>query len=231
MKRLIFGFLLFDLGLSTVLGGCGDGSGGGGEGGGGPSRHILFEDHFEYTVASPWTPENGWSSTGTWNIVTGGVTGNALEFPPGNSVSFVINDFSGSNYEVAVRFKAVSTITGGWPIYLLARAQDSDNWYAAGIYEDTEKNVYLITSENVAGSASLLNTSKFKDGLLDNGTYYTLRIKVDGNNITATCSGGGFSTTTTATATDFTDGKVGIGVWTNPGPYNVLFDDFTVSSV
>jgi hypothetical protein len=195
------------------------------------SSNILFEDHFSYTAASPWSPENGWSSTNgnQWNITAGGVSGNALEYP-GTGYNPLINSFIGTDYQVSVRFKPVNMHIGGWPIYILARVLDDGNWYGACIV-DFGANSYLRIVKLIGGNDTVIKEELFKNGLLDSSEYYTLTIKVQGSTITAMCSGEILPVTISATDVEYSSGKVGIVVWDNTGTYSILFDDFSVSSL
>jgi hypothetical protein len=219
-------FILAAVALFPVISGCVDP--------GAAGSTVRFSDQFEYTPASPWAPLNGWSSTRIgpvpWQIVTGGVTGNALRFPPASGLSGLINSYSNTNYKVSVRVMvAADTSAGtGWPIYVLARATDENNFYGVGIYCDSV-NCYLELTRSVGISSTRIASESFKTGHFDNGIYYTLTITVNGNSIIGACSGGGDSATVSGTANDFASGRPGVLVWTNPGTYDVLFDDFTVT--
>jgi hypothetical protein len=187
----------------------------------------LFQDKFEYSPTANWTPTGNWTSMygSTWKIVSSGVTGNALEFPPSTNIDGMLNSYTGSDYKVSVRVR-VAVDNSSWPIYVIARAQDVTNFYMAEIYDDTDS--YLRLERYVAGSNTELAVTTFKTGTLDNSIYYTLTIQVQGSTITATCTGGGATKTISATDTTFINGKVGFMVWTGSGPFDVLFDDFTV---
>jgi hypothetical protein len=205
----------------TGCGGSGDGE----------VSNILFKDHFSYAAASPWVPENGWSCVNgnQWNITAGGVSGNALEYP-GTGYNPIINSFTGADYQVSVRFKPVNMHTGGWPIYVLARVQDDENWYGACIV-DLGGDSYLRIIKLIGGNDILIKDVLFKNGLLDSNVYYTLSIKLEGTAITATCFGESSPVTISGTDVEYSSGKVGIVVWDNIGAYSIFFDDFIVSGL
>lgn len=193
---------------------------------------VLFQDKFEYPVATPWVPSNGWSEvlgTDTWNIVSGGVSGNALQYNATGS-KILINDFSESNYRISVLVKPVNIIAGGWPFGIIGRYQDNDNCYFTQVFDDTT-NIWFSLRRIVAGVETPIQADvHFKTGHLDPDTWYTLTLTADGTTVTSTFSGGGDTATLTGTETNLTSGKVGIKVQNNDPAYNAYFDNFTVKA-
>jgi sugar lactone lactonase YvrE len=187
---------------------------------------TLYEDHFEYAAASPWTPENGWSGSSAWNIVSGGVSGNAAQWVSGNT-PLIYNNCTGSSYTVSVTFQMGAN--GGFP-YSICRILDDENYYSVLVQEITSspQRTDIQMGKRVAGAAWGLSECKFIDGYLNRANWYTLSISIRGEVFEGTCTGDGTTATLNFGASNFTAGKPGFK-FGGGGGTSILFDDFTVT--
>jgi pectate lyase len=222
VKKIFFVVLLLSLGFSLCS--CGKRDNG----------STLFQDNFEYAIASPWVltvPVNGWSNTvppNDWNIVGGGVSGNALQYL-GSGLSQLANNFSGSDYKISVQFMPVNLITDN-PFCLAGRIDVSNNCYLVCV-NDNGSNVYLDIEKYNSGSLVLLVSVLAVASPLNSSAWYTLTMTLKGTTITGDLSGGTLTETTlTATDSTYPSGKVGILVSSINPAFNVLFDDYLVVS-
>jgi hypothetical protein len=189
---------------------------------------VLFEDDFSYNVADPWTPVNGWTeyTAGYWGIVAGGVSGNALEYN-GNTSSGLINDATCSDCIISVKVKPVQ-MNYFWPFIIVGRFQDSANYYYFQVLDDSS-DVWIKMYSRVSGIETIIGSDlKAMAGHLDPDTYYTMSLKLDGDNLKGTFSDGTTTAAVTGTDTTFTDGKFGLWISNTTPGYIVQFDDFKV---
>ncbi len=192
---------------------------------------VLFQDSFNYAAVSPWTPVNGWSEVSggsDWNIVSGGVSGNALQYNIGDS-PILIDNFSGGDYTISVRVKPLNLIGGGWPFGIVARYGDVNNFYYASAYDDGS-DIFIRLDKFVGGVQTLIGSEvQFGSGHLDQTTWYTLTFTCSGNNLSATLAGGGTTAGVSGTAGDFSSGKTGLRILNGNAAYDLLFDNYTVT--
>lgn len=201
----------------------------GGGGGGADGQTIVFEDHFEYTPASPWTPVNNWTKyANDWNIVTGGVTGNALQSNL-SGVTYLINDFTDSDYEITVKVKTPVLLPNGCPFCIIGRCQNSSQFYRFSVYYEPSITATRLILEVNAGPTSI-DIVTFKTGYLDTSTFYTMTLSMSGDQITGTFSDGVTTATVTGTDSTYSSGKVGLAIWNSAPLGTVLFDDFIVTT-
>lgn len=213
--------------LAVLAMGCG---GGGGEGEGTATfTGTAVSEGFEYTTSSPWGPNNGWVETqvgGSWNIITGGVTGNALQFHT-NHVSLIANSYSGTNYTISSRVLPVNLV-GGWTSGIVGRLQDEDHWYALCINR-SGTDIYLEIRRFDGAVLALLGSILASAALLDPATWYTLTMKFSGSTIIGSLVGGGVNASLTVTDATLPSGRPGVLGWSGDATYDVRFDDYTVT--
>jgi hypothetical protein len=210
------------LSFISVLFGCGNG-------GGGDSSNIAMSDNFEYSANSPWTPSNGWTELqgGSWNIVGGGVTGNALQYHS-NAIAVLANSYTGTDYTISARFMPVN-LSASWSSGIIGRLQDQDHWYGA-LITNTGGNMTLQLIRDNGISLAVLQASAITTGTpLDASTWYTLTLKLSGTTITGTFTGGGYNVTINATDATYANGRAGIVGWNNNAAYDARFDNLTVT--
>jgi hypothetical protein len=232
-QKSFFVVLLFTLFFCLTLASCG---GGGGTG-------YAFQDNFDsYTLANPWTPAGGWTTSDTdhWAIVAG-LSGNGVQ-NIGTGSAFLASSYTGTDYTVSVRVRP-ETIVDSWEFGIFARDDSNGNRYSVVLNDDTTSHITTIGISkfyNDGGSNGKPNGAPtFINSDLNTSTYYTLTLTVStvagGTQVTATVTDG----TNTKTDTWFDDGlgsygaiipsgKAGLLVYSGPA-YPVIYDDFTVS--
>jgi hypothetical protein len=241
MKKLIYLGTILCLLLATILSGCSSS---------GPSDPtVVFEDHFNYTVASLWTPINNWHITGSpaWDIVSGGVTGNALRLHStitGN-YSHLYNDYSGLNYTISVRIKPDPDSAAHNPqhsIFARNSSGSSFNCYYLFISNDgTGATISLSkTYNNGANSATLSSGYIYSptNTKLDSTKFYTLTFTLNGNSLSGTVTDGTVTKTITYTddgstyGTVLPAGTIGIDEYSGASGSGTatLYDDFVVTT-
>lgn len=130
--------------------------------------------------------------------------------------------------EAKIRPRANGT-TGNKQIYLIARYQDGNNWYAGALnVQNANTSTQIEIAKMKAGSISRPKQVKkvIDQGTIDelDGTWYTLRIEVLGNNLTVYLDGENIATTTDV---DFTSAGL-IGLWTANKSFEI--DDIKVGN-
>ncbi len=197
-----------------------------------PVRGLLvkFSENFDrYTANSPWVPTGNWTELqgGSWNLINGGITGNALQYHS-TSISLMAQAYSNNEYTISTQFMPVNIISGGWPFGIVGRLQNKDNWYAVSISR-LGSGIYLQINKYIGGAFSTLSNTLVTAASLSSSTWYTLTMKVNGTAITGTLTGGGFYNTVTATDASFASGRVGLLVWNGNPDYEVRIDNFRVT--
>jgi hypothetical protein len=212
------------LSFASLLVNCG----GGGGNAGGDTIVTAVSENFEYAVSSPWTPINGWAELqgGSWNIVNGGVAGNALQYHS-NKLSLLTNDFSGADYTVAASFMPVHLPNTGWSSGLIGRLQDKDNWYGVFV-TSSGGNISLQLVRNDGITLAVIQAALISSPL-SSSAWYTLTLKCSGTTIVGSITGGAVNTTITVTDSMFATGTVGVVGWNNDATYDVRFDNFRVT--
>lgn len=228
MKKLFFSILLLSLALSLFS--CSK-----------KDDTALFRDNFDYVIASPWdltSSVNGWSNIGTsvssWNISSGGESGNALQYE-GTAKAQLVNSYTNSDYKISVQFRPANIVDADQrPFGLIGRIQATNGCYWVYVYtNDADNYVYLVIATYDGSSSSPIKYTTVSSGSpLDTSTWYTLTMTLDGTTITGEISGGGLDTTVTATDSTYTSGQVGILVWNGTvADYNVYFDNYAVTTI
>jgi polygalacturonase len=110
------------------------------------------------------------------------------------------------NYYVEARIKPQSnSTTGNKQLYMIARYQDPNNWYAAGL------NVQSSTASTSVDIAKMTNGSLARPGQvkvpISLDTWYTVRFELNGSSLSVYLDG---ALIKTVTDTAFTSGKIGL---------------------
>lgn len=199
------------------------------------AKWVLFCDNFNYPSENNWTPINGWTkydnndnNSVQWNIVSGGNSANALEYSNNSYPAQLINSYISANCMISIQFKPVNINSGG-TFGVIGRAQDEKNYYAVEVYY-FGGNTYWRLVKQITNNLSPLDTQKIKDGALDQNTFYTLTLTMNGSSLTGTFSGGGLSPQNiTYSDSTWGSGKVGIKVGNSNASFHVIFDNFLVN--
>ena len=171
---------------------------------------TLFSDDFQDGNA------NGWSrSSGTWTVVTDG----SLVFrQTGTSADSRARAGSTSwtNYSVQARVKPIAFNGANRYVGLIARATNSNHFYYLALTNGNQ----LVLAKRDGDTSTTLASRAFT---VTAGTFYTLRIVVQGSSLTAFVNG---TQQLTATDSQFTAGAIGVAAFFASGS----FDDVVVTS-
>lgn len=155
-------------------------------------------DNFDsYPVGALVTPPDGWQSLNNkmWYIANGGVTGNALWFTPNDSDLFV-HPSDASDYTISAQIKHSLIPNNSFNAGLVGRCSDRTSYYSSYIYtniQGTTHTTRLVLAKywkigSITYAVILKNIQCFVGDIVPTN-YYTLSMKVIGNNITVTLSG------------------------------------------
>lgn len=173
---------------------------------------TLLSDTFEDGNANGWTV-----SGGTWSVVTDG----SQAYRQSNTGSSDSRTWTGSsgwtNYSVQVRVKPLSWNGSNRFVALLARRQSATSYY----YVTLRSSNLLELKKLVSGSVVTLASRSFT---VATGTWYTLRLDVNGSSLAAYVNG---AQQLTATDTQYTAGDAGVATYFG----TASFDDFLVTGV
>src|ERR687893_1243793 len=137
---------------------------------------TLFADDFEDGDAKGWT-----KSGGTWTVVTDG-TRVYKQSSTSSDARARAGSSAWTNYAVQARVKALSFNGSDRFVALLARAQGSTSYY----YLTLRNSNRLELKKLVSGSSTTLASKAFT---VTAGTWYTLRVEVVGNSLSAYVDG------------------------------------------
>lgn len=131
---------------------------------------TLFSDNFNAGNASSWTVTQG-----TWSVVS---DGSQVYRKSGTSEGRThAGQMSWSNYSVSAKMKADS-FGGARRIMLAARYQDGNNYYAASLYNSGGGRLEI--RKKIGGTSTTLVQKNYT---LSEGTWYNVRLEVNGSNI------------------------------------------------
>ncbi|HKX30076.1 MAG TPA: fibronectin type III domain-containing protein [Blastocatellia bacterium] len=170
---------------------------------------TLFSDNFEDGNATGWT-----KSGGTWAVVT---DGSLVYRQSGTSADSRARAGSTAwtNYSVQARVKPLAFNGADRYVALLARAQNSNHFYYLGLQNGNR----LVLAKRDGGTSTTLASGTISVAA---GTFYTLRIDVDGSSLRGYVNGG---LQLTATDGDFAAGAIGGATFFS----SAAFDDFVVT--
>jgi pectate lyase len=171
----------------------------------------LFSDDFQDGNADGWT-----KSSGTWAVVTDGT----LAFRQ-SGTSADSNARAGSpsmtNYSIQARVKPIAFNGADRYVGVMARVVNSNHYYFLGLQNGNR----LLLGKRAGSSPITLATKSFT---FSTGTFYTLRIDVNGSSLTGFVNG---TQQLTASDSDFTSGIIGGATFFA----SASFDDFLVTSI
>jgi polygalacturonase len=170
---------------------------------------LMFHDDFE-AGSGLWDLLTIPGANGTFSLVTDGT--NVLKYTVGTTggVLALVKDSAWSgvttgNYYVEARIKAQMNSTTNKLLYMIARYQDPNNWYAAGL------NVQISTAntkvEIAKKSAGTLSRPVQVSRPISFDTWYTVRFELIGSSLSVYLDG---ELIRTLTDTAFTSGKIGL---------------------
>lgn len=172
----------------------------------------LFTDNFNDGNSTGWT-----ATTGTWSVVQD--SGNYVYYQSSTSEGRTSGgSATWTNYSVQSRIK-VDSFNGSNRIYLAGRYKDGNNYYAASF--DNSDGGTLELRKKVSGSSSTLATKSFA---LSAGTWYTIKLEMNGSSIKMYVNG---VLQLSATDTSLTSGAVGLVAFKTATKY----DDIVVSDL
>ncbi|GMK37671.1 hypothetical protein PCCS19_07250 [Paenibacillus sp. CCS19] len=172
----------------------------------------LFTDNFDDGNATGWT-----ATTGTWSVVQD--SGNYVYYQSSTSEGRTSGgSATWTNYSVQSRIK-VDSFNGSNRIYLAGRYKDGNNYYAASF--DNSNGGTLELRKKVSGSSSTLATKSYA---LSAGTWYTIKLEMNGSSIKMYVNG---VLQLSATDTSLTSGAVGLVAFKTATKY----DDIVVSDL
>jgi hypothetical protein len=172
---------------------------------------ILFSDNFEDANTNGWSKSNG-----TWTVVTDG-TRVMKQSATSVDARARAGLTSWTNYSVQARVKALSFNGTSRYISLIARAINSNHFY----YLALQNNNQLVLVRRDGDTASTLASKSFT---VTTGTFYSLRLDVQGSSITAFVNGAPQLSASDAT---YGSGAIGVGNFFSSGE----FDDVVVTSL
>jgi pectate lyase len=178
--------------------------------GAGAYAETLFTDNFEDGNA------NGWSrSGGSWTVAT---DGSRVYRQSGTSSDARVwaGQANWANYEVQARVKATAFNGSNRFIALLARVQNSTNYY----YLALRSNNTVELKKLVGGSSTTLDSAGLT---VTTGTWYTVRLEVAGTALRGFVNG---ALLTEANDGQFAAGRVGFATFNASGN----LDDIEVTS-
>ncbi len=124
------------------------------------------------------------------------------------------------DYYVEARIKPLTnSTTANKQLYLVARYQDANNWYAAGLNMQTSSPSRVEMAKDTAGTVAAPSSWRFTNKQPVMGTWYTVRLEVVGASsssdpagptLTMYLDGEKLGTVTDATAPLFASGKIGL---------------------
>ncbi|HAN44485.1 MAG TPA: pectate lyase, partial [Ruminococcaceae bacterium] len=170
----------------------------------------FFSDNFE-SGSGNWTATNG-----TWSVVN---DGSAVYYKSGtNEGRAYRGDMTWTNYSVQADVK-IDNFNGSNRAMVCARYKDGNNYYAVSLYNKNGGTIEI--RKKVSGSSSTIAEASAP---LAAGTWYTVKIEVNGSTIKAYLNG---VEKLSATDTALTAGAVGLV------PYKVAakYDNIIVSQI
>lgn len=182
--------------------------------------------------ASGWTPNSG-----TWSVTSTTRSGSATQaYTKSGNTSLDISSVAGNNsaggLSTATNYTAAGWVRIGSDSLssfgevggaILGRYQDANNFYGVTLIDTgSGKQWEIFAREN--GNFRVIAIGNYS---WTAGTWYQLRLKMNGSSLTAEASTNGTSFTTLGTATDyaFGSGKVGVMGWGSV----VDFDNVTLT--
>ncbi|HEX3048790.1 MAG TPA: LamG-like jellyroll fold domain-containing protein, partial [Bacillota bacterium] len=141
---------------------------------GGLSAATLFSDNFDDGNSTGWTVQSG-----TWSVVQDG--GSYVYYQSSlNEGRASAGSTSWTNCSVEARVK-VDNFNGSNRAYVCARYKDGNNYYTASLMSNT-----IEIRKKLSGSSSTLVSKSYT---IATGTWYTVKLVVNGSNISMYING------------------------------------------
>ncbi|WP_438449199.1 family 16 glycoside hydrolase [Gorillibacterium sp. sgz5001074] len=156
------------------------------------TTNTLFQDEFEAGNANNWT-----ASSGTWSVVTDGSYVYSQTNTAGEAIS-TAGSGTWTNYTYSAKMKLLNLYANGG---ILFRYTDSNNFYTFRLNNSTG-TIDLI--KKVGGTLESVQSASFTSNI---NQWYTLKITVNGNQITGYVDG---IPKISVTNTELTSGKIGL---------------------
>jgi pectate lyase len=180
--------------------------------GGGNAAHAatIFGDNFQDGNSSGWS-----TSGGSWAVVTDGT----LAYRQNNTSSELARSFNGStgwtNYQVQARVKPLSFNGSNRLVGIAARVTSNTRMYRLALINSNRAELQAVNGSQITviGSASLT---------VSTGTFYTLRIEVNGSTIRGFVNG---TQVGSGTNSQYSAGRIGLATVFA----SAVYDDITVT--
>jgi pectate lyase len=180
--------------------------------GGGNAAHAatIFGDNFQDGNSSGWS-----TSGGSWSVVTDGT----LAYRQANNGSENARAFNGNtgwtNYQVQARVKPLSFNGSNRLVGIAARVNSNTRMYRLALTNNNRAELQAVNGSQIAviGSAALT---------VSTGTFYTLRIEVNGSTIRGFVNG---TQVGSGTNSQYGAGRIGLATVFA----SAVFDDITVT--
>lgn len=174
-----------------------------------PGGSVIFSDNFESGNYNNWNTQNG-----SWSITTDG-SKVLRQSSTGAEGRAWAKSGSSSNQSVQARVK-VTNFNGSNQALVCARMADGNNYYAVAI-----KSNSIELRKKISGSTTVLTSKSMS---FSTNTWYTIRLDVVGDTLTAYVNGTQQLSTTT---TGRSSGVAGLIAW----KVAANFDDVIVSQL
>ncbi|HEU4328943.1 MAG TPA: family 16 glycoside hydrolase, partial [Roseiflexaceae bacterium] len=170
---------------------------------------TLLSDDFQDGNATGWT-----TSGGSWSVVSDGTLAYRQSSTSGNARALA-GSTGWTDQSVQARIKPIAFAGGSEFVAVLARVQNSSNFYYA-----TLRNANKIEiKKTVSGSAKVLATADFT---VNTGTWYTLRLEAQGTTLRAFVNGTQYLSVSDS---QFASGQAGLATYNG----SASFDDVLVT--
>ncbi len=175
------------------------------------AQQTMFSDDFQDGNADGWS-----RSSGTWAVVTDGSLAYRQSGTSSDSNARA-GSSSWTNYSVQARVKPIAFGGADRYVGLMARVVNSNHYY----YLALQNGNRLVLGKRAGGSPISLASKSFT---FSTGTFYTLRLDVQGSSLSGYVNG---TLQLTATEGEFTSGIIGAATYFA----SASFDDFLVTSL
>ncbi|HEX3048710.1 MAG TPA: LamG-like jellyroll fold domain-containing protein, partial [Bacillota bacterium] len=177
------------------------------------SAAVIFSDDFNDGNASGWTVQYG-----TWSVVSD--SGSYVYYKSGiDEGRSSAGNQSWTNYSVQARVK-VDNFNGSNRAYVCGRYKDGNNYYCASLMSNT-----IEIRKKVSGSSSTLVSKSYT---IATGTWYTVKLVLNGSSISMYIDGVQQLSTTDSS---LTSGAIGLVPYKVTAKYDdIIVDDSSTGS-
>ncbi len=170
---------------------------------------TLLSDDFQDGNSSGWT-----TSGGSWSVVSDGSLAYRQSSTSGNAQALA-GSTGWTDQSVQARVKPIAFAGGSEFVAVLARVQNSSNYYYATLRNANKVEI----KKTVAGSAKVLASASFT---VNTGTWYTLRLEAQGTTLRAFVNGTQYLSISDS---QFASGQAGLATYNG----SASFDDVLVT--